>query len=155
MSTGWMFFGIVYALYWVSQGVAYAACRSGSAAGQRLARFFWNNRIDLFQRRPFSTVLEAMEGRRFWLAASLVMLVNVRMVVLQWVLGMVFLAPLLAVVSGAMAGALFSLGERRTVFPYGMINVLFEWGAFAAGGPVFFGIKGIPPLDAVRNQRYL
>ena len=62
---------------------------------------------------------------------------------------------LLAVVSGAMAGALFSLGERRTVFPYGMINMLFEWEAFAAGGPVFFGIKGFPPLDAVRNQRYL
>lgn len=152
-----------------------------------------------FQRRPFSTLLEAMEARRYWLAAGLVMLVNVRMVVMQWVVDMVFLAPLLAVISGIMAGTLFSLGERRTVFPYGMINMVFEWGAFAAGaaaglatewnwlfgslgfshalrsnlpflalglvflagnglaeaaGPVFFGIKGIPPLEAVRSRRY-
>lgn len=118
MTTGWIFCGIVYALYWLSQGIAYAACRSGSAAGQRLARTFWNNRIDLFQRRSCSTLLEAMEMRRYWLASGLVMLVHVRMVVMQWVLGMVFLAPVLAVVSGVMAGALFSLGERRTAFPY-------------------------------------
>lgn len=199
MSSGWIFFGIVYALYWISQGISYVVCRSGNAVGQRLCRFFWNSRIDLFQRQPFRAMLEAMEAKRYWPAVGLVMLVNVRMVVMQWVLGMVFLAPALAVFAGIFAGATFSMGERRTVFPYGMINMIFEFGAFAAGaaaglaitwswrsaslefwqaltsnlpflglgfvlltmnglveaaGPVFFGIKGVPPLEAVRNRSY-
>ena len=199
MSGSWLFFAIVYALYWLSQAISYGVCRSGSTTGQRLSRFVWNSRIDLFRRPLYMAVLEAMERKRYWPAVGLVILVNARMVVMQWLLGMLFLAPLLAVFSGVIAGAIFSLGERRTVFPYGMINMVFEWGAFAAGaaaglgttwswlsssvgfgqaltsnlpflalglvflamnglveasGPVFFGIEGIRPLEAVRSRSY-
>ena len=133
MVSAWCFFAIMYALYWSSQWISHVYCRLGSPASQRLSRFVWNRRIDMFQRPLYRAIVETMEDRRYWVAAGFVILANARMVLLKWVFGLFLLAPLVAAFSGTMAGALFSQGERRTIFPYGILNMVFEWAAFAAG----------------------
>jgi len=76
MTNFWYFFIVLYVLYWFSQWGSHVICKLDHPISHKLRKYVWNGRIDLFQRPIYRKLLEAMEEKRYWPAAGLVILSN-------------------------------------------------------------------------------
>ncbi len=197
-------FGVMFLFYAAFTVVGFLSVRLGNVRAARLAALTWNSRINKLNMRPFTCLIEAMERGDYRGTAAWAVILNAGTAVLQFIMGVLLLAPFIAGFAGMSVGYLFSLGERDTLLPNALVRIV-EYGAFAAAGatglvvgaewmlysnagleqvlsgsmPFLYrgfgltllllaaaglleaafgvrrGVKGIPPLESVRNKEYL
>ena len=131
------YFGILYGIYWAFWLAGFFIVRSGTVTGRKLGVFTWNSRIRLWNRQPvYERLFTAMEEKKYFPAAVLVMLFNLPMLVIQFAAGLLLLSPLLAAYAGTLVGLLTGQGKRKGFFIYALSTLIFEFGAFAFAGAV-------------------
>ncbi|MDI6778821.1 MAG: hypothetical protein QME25_01300 [Bacteroidota bacterium] len=132
------YFLILYALYWGFCFIGIFIVRS--RYGTLLESFTWNSRIDAFQKIPFIYLLKYITEKEFLIAAILVALINLNNVIIQFLLGFVLVSPIMSVFSGFIVGCLLGQAEKRTLWPYSILTLIFEFGAFSIGGAIGMAI---------------
>jgi len=130
------YFFLIFAIYWIFGFWGFYVSRKQHIRFFRVARQFYNSRIDRLQRPPFSSLVKALEEKEYTRAVLGIVSINFNMVVLQFIMGVFILAPFLAGFAGAITGMVFSFGKKETLFPYGVLNLLFGFAAFSTSGAV-------------------
>ncbi len=130
------YFVLIYFVYWIFGTWGFYVVRKRQIRYQRLARQLYNARIDKLRRSPSSALVKAMEQKEYVKAVLGIMAINFNTVVLQFVLGVFLLAPFWAGFAGTVTGMVHAFGEKRTLFPYAVANMIFAFAAFSVGGSV-------------------
>lgn len=195
-------FGLVFLFYAAFTLVGFLSVRLGNVRAARMAVLTWNARISKLNMSPFSGLIEALAHKDYGKIAVWSVLLNAWTVLLQFILGVLMLAPFMAGFAGMSVGYLFGVADRATLLPNVPARIM-EYGAFAAAGaggllvgvewifggsgleralltltPALYrifgltfllltlgglveaslvrrGIGSIPPLDAIREKKYL
>jgi len=126
----------LYLIYWFCLLIGMLVVRSGSRIGKRLEVFSWNSKIKSWQKPPFSYLFKVWEDKKYIRTSLLIIAINFSMVVIQFAGGFLLISPLIALIVGFQVGVILGQGDRKTIFPYGIGVLVFEFGAFASAGGI-------------------
>ena len=119
---------LMYLLIWISTGLGYWY---GGTKNSAFATYLWNARIDASRRFPLNTFIRFYSAKAYVPTACMVILINVNMVIMQFLTGLVFLSPLLVLWMWFFAGSITVQGDSRTQ-RFTWVVLVFELGAFAS-----------------------
>jgi hypothetical protein len=77
-----------------------------------------------------------MEKKKYFVASFLVILLNLPMVVFQFITGLILISPLVAGYAGTLVGLVIGQGKGRVFFVYTVSTLICEFGAFAFAGAI-------------------
>lgn len=124
-------FGLVFLFYTAFTLVGLVSVRTGNIRAMRLAALCWNSRINLLHLPPAAALIQALADRQYRRAAVWAVIVNAGMAFLQFILGVLLLAPFMAGFSGIFAGYLLSTADRSSLAANALVRIP-GYGAFAA-----------------------
>src|SRR3990172_5190674 len=128
----------------------------------KFEKYLWNARIDKMQYPPFSIIMRLSE-RRNPLILFLVIIINSIMVITEFILGLIFLGPIMLIIQGFMVGALIAQADVKTKI-FSLFVLLFELGSFSAASglglyaviqKIFVGIPIIESIATLSSNGYL
>lgn len=126
-----IYFGIMLAIYMIFLGTGLFRGRRGKRKFAIIAVQLYNARINRMQSVPYRHLREALEQKQLLQAALYIAAINFGMLVLQFLLGLILLAPFLAGLNGQISGYILSWGDDQYVYPYGLLQAFLQFSAFA------------------------
>jgi len=121
---------LCYLIIWISFVRGYWWISQKNENSIKFEKYLWNSRIDKMQYPPFSMIMKLSE-RRNPLIIFLVITINSMMVITEFILGLIFLGPVILIIQGFMVGALLAQADVKTKI-FSLFVLLFELGSFSA-----------------------
>ena len=157
-----LFMGLCYLIVWISFVGGYWWICQKNENSIKFEKYLWNARIDKMQYPPFSIIMRLSERRNplilFW-----VIIINSIMVITEFILGLIFLGPIMLIIQGFMVGALIAQADVKTKI-FSLFVLLFELGSFSAASglglyaviqKIFVGIPIIESIATLSSNGYL
>ncbi|HLB46302.1 MAG TPA: hypothetical protein VJL59_04665 [Anaerolineales bacterium] len=157
-----IFMGLCYLIVWISFVGGYWWICQKNENSIKFEKYLWNARIDKMQYPPFSIIMRLSE-RRNPLILFLVIIINSIMVITEFILGLIFLGPIMLIIQGFMVGALIAQADVKTKI-FSLFVLLFELGSFSAASglglyaviqKIFVGIPIIESIATLSSNGYL
>jgi len=129
----------MYVFCWITFIVGFIFIKTKTNSAKKLEKLIWNSRVDKFQKKPFSYVVEWYDKKNYFGLVVLVIILNLTMVILQSIIGFILISPIVIAILGFNAGALIAQADRKTMI-FSLFVLIFELGSFSISGGIGFYI---------------
>lgn len=146
----------MYVFCWITFIIGFFFIKTKLKSARKIEKYIWNSRVDKFQKKPFSYIVELYDKKNYFGIVILVIVLNITIVILQSIIGFILISPIIIALLGFNAGALIAQANRRTMI-FSIFVLIFELGSFSISGGIGFyiGIEWIfykKPFFEILNQ---
>ena len=129
----------MYIFCWLTFFIGFIFIKTKTNSAKKLEKYIWNSRVDKFQKKPFSFVVELYDKKKYFGIVVLVIILNISMVIAQSLSGFVLISPIILAILGFNGGALIAQADKKTMI-FSFFVLIFELGSFSLSGGIGFYI---------------